>query len=106
MRGAVLQGWSRERAFVFDVVAASALCEKPDYDALGLVVALTAAQAWAKRLQVRLFLWVGGQQRGGSLLPPGAPLWAGVVACAARARFVLSALAVCDGGCGARRLNT
>ncbi len=49
-----LQGWPRDKPFVFDVVSASALCERPDYEASCVVVGLVAAQAWAAGLQVRL----------------------------------------------------
>lgn len=45
------QGWPADKPFVFDVVAASALCEKPDYEVLGIAVALSALQHWASMLQ-------------------------------------------------------
>ncbi len=48
-----LQGWPRDRPYVFDVVSASALCEKGDYESSALLVGLAAAQAWATRLQAR-----------------------------------------------------
>ena len=47
-----LQGWPRDKPFTFDIAAASALCEGPDYDAASLVVGFTAAQHWALKLQV------------------------------------------------------
>ncbi len=47
-----VQGWPRDRPFVFDVVAASALCERADYDSQALFVGLTVAQDWTLRLQV------------------------------------------------------
>lgn len=39
-----VQGWPRDKPFVFDVVSASALCERPDYEATSVVVGLAAAQ--------------------------------------------------------------
>mmetsp|Transcript_8166 Transcript_8166/g.20174 ORF Transcript_8166/g.20174 Transcript_8166/m.20174 type:complete len:1334 (+) Transcript_8166:44-4045(+) len=45
------QGWPRDKPFTFDIAAASALCEGPDYDASALVVGFTAAQQWTLKLQ-------------------------------------------------------
>eukprot|EP00983_Pelagomonas_calceolata_P102014 1158757-Pelagomonas_calceolata.AAC.5 len=44
-------GWPRDKPFTFDIAAASALCEGPDYDASALVVGFTAAQQWTLKLQ-------------------------------------------------------
>jgi hypothetical protein len=47
-----LQGWPKDVPFQFDVVAASALCERPDYEASGIAVGLCVAQHFAMTLQV------------------------------------------------------
>lgn len=47
------QGWPRDTPFTFDVAAASAFIEAPDYDAVALVVGFSAAQHWMLRLQAR-----------------------------------------------------
>lgn len=51
---------------MFDVVAASTLCEKPEYEACGAVVGLSVAQAWAQALQVGSL--VGARVQVGFLL--------------------------------------
>ncbi|EFJ51013.1 hypothetical protein VOLCADRAFT_103652 [Volvox carteri f. nagariensis] len=45
------QAWTDPtKPFLFDIASASALCEAPEYEALGLLVALTALQQLAARL--------------------------------------------------------
>lgn len=50
------QGWPRDKPFTFDIAAASALCESPDYDMAALVVGFNAAQRWSLKLQVCVWL--------------------------------------------------
>ncbi|KAF5830549.1 hypothetical protein DUNSADRAFT_14356 [Dunaliella salina] len=74
-------GWPRDKPFTFDIAAASALCEGPDYDASALVVGFTAAQHLTLKLQVssaRAFrhtnLWPASSQRAWAV--PGLREWA------------------------------
>mmetsp|Transcript_10879 Transcript_10879/g.23440 ORF Transcript_10879/g.23440 Transcript_10879/m.23440 type:complete len:1080 (+) Transcript_10879:161-3400(+) len=45
------QSWPKDKPFVFDVVAASALCEKPEYELTAVVVGLSCAQQLVTLMQ-------------------------------------------------------
>ncbi len=56
------QSWPRDKPFIFDIVAASALCERPELELCSLVVGLSCVQHLVSRLQGNLAAAVLEQQ--------------------------------------------